>query len=247
MKPKPTAPPAKVTPLWIVASFLSLTEVVLGYAVTKVSGSIQLALTIFVMSFAVAVAAMFFVILWNRPWVFYSPSEYGNVDPKSFMAALRGSPEVANQLLLAKSVEQNPTEPEVIFPLIDSMADIPEKQFIILMHEINRGVSRYSPYVYELGEVGSGSGSLSPFGRGQRIEGTGLIQVTDGGAEWSLTPQGNKFAEWLIKKGRKVQFFWSPTGGWGTPIPGGSAENALAEREKKRATRIVAVNPVPKT
>lgn len=67
---------AKVTPLWIVAAFVTLTEAVLGFAVTQVEGGVQIALTIFVISFALLVAGAFFLILWHRPWVFYPPSEY---------------------------------------------------------------------------------------------------------------------------------------------------------------------------
>jgi len=41
------------------------------------SGGIQIALTVFVLSFPVLIAVSFFSILWYKPYVFYSPSEFG--------------------------------------------------------------------------------------------------------------------------------------------------------------------------
>src|SRR5438128_154475 len=79
----------KITPLWIVAAFVTLTETVLGYALTQVSDGVQVALTTFVIVFAILVAGSFFAILWSRPYVFYSPAEYGDIDPRHFADAMR--------------------------------------------------------------------------------------------------------------------------------------------------------------
>src|SRR5205823_838226 len=88
---KPQASPrVRVTPLWIVATFVTLTETVLGLALTQVAGGVQVALTGFVIAFALLVATAFFLILWFRPYVFYSPSEFGDLDPKAFVDAMRG-------------------------------------------------------------------------------------------------------------------------------------------------------------
>jgi hypothetical protein len=224
----------KITPLWVVASFLTLTEITLGYAVTKVSGGIQEALTWFVIVFAVSVAIAFFAILWNRPWVFYSPSEYGNVDPEKFMSAMRQSPAVAMQVEYVKKLEEDPSDEEAKFSLIDAMADDIELQFTIFMHEKGVDVSRSSAYVFERGDSAAGSGSLSIFGRGNRLEGSGLVRLTGNGGFLSLTDEGHKFAEWVIKKGRKCSYFWTPAGGWGVPKAGGPAEKMLQERQGKK-------------
>ena len=82
----------KMTPLWVISLFLSLTEVVAGVAVTQTTGNIQVTLVWFVIIFAVLVAGMFFVLLWSRPWTFYPPSEYANVDVQQYVEALRGGP-----------------------------------------------------------------------------------------------------------------------------------------------------------
>jgi len=86
-RPRPTSGRA-VTPLWIVSLFLTLTETVLGIAVIQTVGGVQIALTVFVLTFPLGVAAAFFVILWSRPWVFYSPAEYGDTDVGRYVDAL---------------------------------------------------------------------------------------------------------------------------------------------------------------
>ena len=77
-----------LTPLWIVSIFVTLTESVLGIALTQASGGIQIALTVFVIVFPVLIASAFFFTLWYKPFVFYSPKEYENVDVEKFVGAM---------------------------------------------------------------------------------------------------------------------------------------------------------------
>jgi tetratricopeptide (TPR) repeat protein len=82
---------ASITPLWIVASFVGLTEIVVGIVATQTTGSIQVALTYFVCAFPLLVAAAFFGILWKKPFVFYPPAEFGSAqDVTSYVAAMQG-------------------------------------------------------------------------------------------------------------------------------------------------------------
>lgn len=92
MTDRSQATPKVLTPLWIIALFLSLAETILGIAVTQTSGGIQVSLTVFVLSFPVLVAIGFFAILWNRPYVFYSPSEFGALDVLRYVEAMQRSP-----------------------------------------------------------------------------------------------------------------------------------------------------------
>lgn len=69
-----------MTPLWVISLFLSLTEGVLGVGVIQTSGDIQVALAWFVIGFPIAVAIAFFAILWFKPYVLYSPFEFGSAD-----------------------------------------------------------------------------------------------------------------------------------------------------------------------
>lgn len=78
----------QLTPLWIISLFVSLTETALGFAASQTAGGIQIALTAFVITFPVLVAGAFFLILWYKPYAFYAPSEYGQVDIEKFVGAL---------------------------------------------------------------------------------------------------------------------------------------------------------------
>jgi hypothetical protein len=91
MNPKNNkASKSSMTPLWVISLFLSLTEVVTGFAVIQASGAIQVALTAFVIAFPILVALAFFSILWNRPHVLYPPTEFaGGADIESYVNAIR--------------------------------------------------------------------------------------------------------------------------------------------------------------
>lgn len=221
--------PSKITPLWIIASFVSFTEVVLGIAVAQVNGGVQVALTAFVIIFPLLIAGAFFYTLWFRTGVFYPPSEYGDTDPMTYVSAMKGSPAVATQIENAKKLESNPDDKESKFSLIYSMSDKLDWQFLILMHEREKEISKHSSFVYEFGDDSAGTGSLA-FGDKFRLEGTGVVEITAGGSEYALTEEGHAFAEWVLSKGKRASFFWTPVGHWGTPKEDGPAAEYLAKR-----------------
>jgi hypothetical protein len=79
-----------MTPLWVIALFISLTETVLGVAATRVSGNLQIALTVFVIGFPLLIAGGFFAILWFRPYVLYPPTDFrGGADVTSYVDAMQ--------------------------------------------------------------------------------------------------------------------------------------------------------------
>ncbi len=101
---------SSMTPLWVISLFVSLSEVVTGFAVTQATGSIQVALTVFVVTFPVLVGAAFFAILWKKPYVFYPPTEFGTpTNVSEYVRALGGlSPTQAEERqrqLIGSSVE----------------------------------------------------------------------------------------------------------------------------------------------
>jgi hypothetical protein len=57
-------PRTKLTPLWIISLFVTLTETALSVSVTRTQGAIQVALTIFVIAYAIFVTGAFFFVLW---------------------------------------------------------------------------------------------------------------------------------------------------------------------------------------
>ena len=221
-KPQPMAK-WRVTPLGIVATFVTLTETVLGLALTQVANGVQVALTVFVIVFALLVAGAFFIILWFRPFVFYSPSEFGDVDPKSFIDAMRGRlPErVSEQISMAEQVEARPTDQSAQFRLIDSLIDEAVRQHIILMHEkdIPLQIGDFFGHYYETGKQGKGwsTGSMSGQTFCEKLNGTGLIELASKGSAIQLSKMGHEFAKWLIDSGMKATFLSTPLGGWGVP------------------------------
>jgi len=223
-------PPSKITPLWIIASFVSFTEVVLGIAVTQVDGGIQIALTAFVITFPLLVASAFFLILWFKTGVFYPPSEYGNTDPMKYVSAMKGASSIETQIATVKRVEENPDDKESKFDLIYSLSDELDWQFLILMHERKIEIPRSSVYVYEFANSSCGTGQLSIFGDKFRLEGTGIVEPTAGGRELRLTKEGSEFVEYILRKGKKASFFWTPYGHWGKPKKGESGEEYLKKR-----------------
>lgn len=67
-----------------------------------------MSLVSFVIAFPIGVAAAFFYVLWDRPYVFYPPQEYGpSVDVTQYVSAMRqqGSKEVLNLDSLASTIE----------------------------------------------------------------------------------------------------------------------------------------------
>lgn len=103
---------------------------------------------------------------------------------------------------------------ESVFSLIDSMAGDPETQAVIYMYETQKVLPAFSPYVYGRIDRLQGTGQLGGFNSGNLVN-CGIIRQVGGGGYWSLTPEGEKFAQWLISKNRKCAFFVTYNGGWG--------------------------------
>lgn len=208
----------KITPLWIVAAFVTLTESVLGIALTQVTNGVQIALTAFVIIFALFVSSMFFLILWSRPYVFYSPAEYGGIDPKGFIDAMRGK--IPDQLVHQISeAEAKPTDNTVQFVLIDSLIDEAIRQHVILMNEKHVSIPILDSFGtrFETGKANNSwmSGGISGREIGKRLGGSQLIDVDLANTSIHLTELGQKFARWLVETGKRNDYYSSNLGGWG--------------------------------
>jgi hypothetical protein len=243
MAPK-TLPGSSVTPLWIVAAFVSLTEVTLGYAITQTTSGVQIALTTFFISFALLVFISFIVILWNKPYVFYPPSEYGDKDPKHFVEAMKlvgSSPSTAIEYIENNS--ESTLEDETRFRIIGSLTDDLHHQLIILMHKEKvslpyAGMMR--GYVYELswksGRWSGGGLDIQKFAN--QLDGVELLKVDLARSTIHLTPLGESFADWLEKSGLMADYFDTPFGRWGEPTDGGDfVENFRKKMKDPNALR----------
>lgn len=97
---------SNITPLFVICTFLSLTELILGVGVIQTTGGIQIALTTFVVVFPPVVAAVFFTFLWKRNHVLYAPHEYGiPSDAQSFRRQMADAAnEVGQKVSEAKDI-----------------------------------------------------------------------------------------------------------------------------------------------
>ena len=193
------------------------------------------------------------VSFWTNPdslngKVLAALSKQKNLNPRPAWIRANNVPgpevlaEVANlSKEVARLSEENSTlrekaSLEAQFSLIDAMAEDSQCQALIFLHETGNDLPRWSTDVYGYHSGGGGSGQLTGFGA-DKMENAGLVRVGGGGRVWRLTEQGQKFAEWLLKKGRKSDFFWTPQGGWGKPQPGSPHEKWLNDLQSKQAAK----------
>ena len=122
---------------------------------------------------------------------------------------------------------------ENTFSLIDAMADDVECQALILMYENEIDLPRHLDYVYNNRGGGGGSGALGGFSGKDRLTNSGVMRVAGGGQYLALTDLGKEFAAWLIRRGRKCNYLWTPIGGWGELEPGSHYEKWLQDAKKR--------------
>lgn len=97
-----------LSPLWVIALFISLTETVITVGVLHTSDGVQLALTIFVLLFPLLIAGLFFFILWNKSWVLYSPAEYGTgTEVKDYVREMSSNKKSLDELQLYPQIQQS--------------------------------------------------------------------------------------------------------------------------------------------
>ena len=139
MSDKPELPHAKkswITPLSLISLFLTFTEIVTGIAVTQASGGVQIALATFVILFPSSIAFAFFWILWQRPYVFYPPTEFGpNTGVAEYVKALGGtapSEGGVKQRWLIGTSEKTPVGPATAGATVDASVNTEDK----LAHEV---------------------------------------------------------------------------------------------------------------
>ena len=120
-----------ISPLSIILAFFSFTEVVLGVGVISTTGLIQVALTVFVISFPIVVAALFFLFLWYRPENFYAPGDF-RAD-KYYLLNRQAARETRTELkefgpTIAYTVKETLTSEEMINQFIEeSSQDVSSK------------------------------------------------------------------------------------------------------------------------
>ena len=211
-----------ITPLWIIAAFITLAETVSGWALIKTAGGVQVLLAIFVVAFPILISATFFYILWNRAHVFYPPSEYDSATPKDFAEAV--SPRVREQAEMIRMVEKNPEDKDAQYLVIHTLINLSAEQHLILMHKKNIELPYLDyprGYNYEL-SVKDGRSSVGVYNGAQLmrdLDETGFVQLVENKfPKIILTDDGKNFVKWLIDNKKEADYFKCEFGGWGTPI-----------------------------
>lgn len=83
--------PSRFTPLGIIATFLGVTEVAMGYPLTHTSGQVQLLLTYFATCFPLVVFAGFFTLSYFKPEALLAQPDFASAaEATEYLNALRG-------------------------------------------------------------------------------------------------------------------------------------------------------------
>lgn len=114
-------------------------------------------------------------------------------------------------------------DPNEQFLIVADLLGEPANQFFIQMFELNcsfsKGASHWEPAeFYEWANSNSQIGGQGGFRMEtlcKQLPDANLLQI-DLKNNLSLTERGKSFVSWLIKNGRKAEYFWSKKGSWGT-------------------------------
>jgi hypothetical protein len=202
---------------------------------------VQIALTLFVIFYAFSVLIAFFAILWFRPYVFYPPSEYPDANPKPYIKAMDDalSPKKVEQLKLVSEVQQHPKDEDTEHALIYSLLPENVRQLIILMYESgvqlpNEKESECNCYYGSIKNTHQ-SYVFNNFKIRSIISGlkyTKYLQSRVG--KIVLTKRGKRFAEWMVRNGKKEDYFICEYGNYGNVPPEILEE---VKEDKQRRTR----------
>ncbi len=128
-----------LTPLWVIALFISLTETVLGVGVIQTLGGIQIALTVFVLSFPLLIAGAFFIILLKKPWVLYAPAEYGTgTRVEDYVREMLDKAKSPDELQLYTQIQQAIRDTLVSTQVITELSRVTSQQGNPPLKEIRR-------------------------------------------------------------------------------------------------------------
>ncbi|TFW17972.1 hypothetical protein [Duganella callida] len=82
---------SRFTPLGIIAAFLGVTEVAMGYTITNTTGQVQLLLTYFAIGFPPVIFVGFFVLSYFKPEALLAQPDFATAtEATEYLIALRG-------------------------------------------------------------------------------------------------------------------------------------------------------------
>lgn len=156
-----------------------------------------------------------------------TPATFAPHDDKNLIAALgpvcTQVKQVVQELgLRSRSELTGIIDPGEQFLIVADLLGNPANQFFVQMFELNCAFVRNSspwsaPEFYEWADHKSQTGGTGGFNMEtlcKQLPDANLLQI-DLKNSLSLTERGKAFASWLIKNGRKAEYFWSQKGAWG--------------------------------
>jgi hypothetical protein len=129
-----------LSPLWIIAVFVSFSETVLGVAVIQTKGGIQVSLTTFVIVFPAIVCGLFFWVLWKRPYVFYTPADFGgDVGVREYVEAMHYQREAQSGAPISEvAIKSIETKLKTLFAgALSEVADPKQKEALLLRETVD--------------------------------------------------------------------------------------------------------------
>ncbi len=236
----------KITPLYIIVVFVALSEGLFAYTISQTTSYLQIVLTSFAIFYAFGVTIVFFIILWYRPYVFYPPSEYPDANPKPYINAMDEalSPKKMEQIKLVSEMRQHPENKDAEYALIyNLLSNRTGMQLIILMYEscISLPNEKESECYCYFGRIKEGEtiqtvssiSKISNIVMGLKYT-KYLKGVDNNGLKVVLTEQGKKFAEWLVRNGKKSTYFTCEYGNWGNVPP-----DVLKQAKEDKRERVL--------
>ena len=170
-------PKKAITPLGIVGLVLSLIEVTLIAAITQTTGGIQVALTAFTIAFTTMIALGFFVMLWRKNYVLYSPEDFGKPTPKDFVEAMQRQPALSAHFSLNQDLRQsNERESKAMHSIVETFIERMDLNGLLCLYAFS--LAHESMLPLDMDELGSTIGFDYAWGILTATTATGLIDYT---------------------------------------------------------------------
>lgn len=242
--PKTPNKTSSASPLWLIGVFMIFAQATTGGAAVMVTGGVQIALVVYVILYSSLVTAIFFVMFWRKPGIFYPPSDFEKSTVQDYHRALSGIPLFLKDSL--STAEGNPGDNSAMFSLIDGLLEERHRQTLLLMRELKGNTIDYDAttnpmdwptYEYMTKrEVSFGNLDLRKFEA--RLKGTNLIDIDEKNGKIVLTNFGKDFANWLHENGRSAEVFKSELGNFGTNqelVKDGRSVMEISEEMRERS------------
>ncbi|AEV85378.1 hypothetical protein ACWT_4358 [Actinoplanes sp. SE50] len=193
----PSKAPASTSPLWIIALFIVLSEVMAGVASIATDGATRIIFAVFAVGFPLIVFAVFSYLLVGHTAKLYAPSQYSvDIDPERFAVGVNAGGFTQPQVtLIAEAVAQAIEQSE---PASHGDANVASRAV-----EVFRQTIFQSSVAVDLDGIGDGGsdGLVIPVDRGTGVDDfldqvwfamRGRFRAFTYGKDWVLVDDENR-------------------------------------------------------